>query len=482
VVFSSHLFIFYFLPLVLLLNYTLPFRWLSLALTLAGYAFYGWANPAWVLLMLFSSYVDYFCGLALVRFSGQPCDGPDLPFLVKGGPRSRAQRAALAVSILCNLGILGFFKYYNFFAGNVTALAQALGLDGGGLRLLDLVLPVGISFYTFESMSYAIDVYRGDARPLRNPINYQMFVSLFPHLVAGPIVRYHTLAEQIRSRTFGYDKFARGVAFFSLGMAKKVLLANPMGHVADAAFGAGGLHWFDAWYGLFAYAFQIYFDFSAYSDMAVGLGLMLGFTLIKNFDSPYQAASVTDFWHRWHISLSAWLRDYLYIPLGGNRVGPRRTYLNLMVVMLVGGLWHGASWTFVIWGGIHGGMLALERLRGKRRLLPYPFRVATTFLIVCLAWVFFRAETLPQAVSYFGSLFGFAGKAPQMEALSAVVYTPYHAVVAVACALIVWRAPQAWTFSQRLTPGRAAACLGLLAVSLAFLWTQTVNPFLYFQF
>jgi alginate O-acetyltransferase complex protein AlgI len=482
VVFSSHLFIFYFLPLVLLLNYTLPFRWLSLVLTLAGYAFYGWANPAWVLLMLFSSYVDYFCGLALVKFSGLPCDGPDLPYLPKGGLRNRVQKAALAVSILCNLGILGFFKYFDFAAGNVAALAQTLGLGEGGVRLLHLALPVGISFYTFESMSYAIDVYRGDARPLRNPIDYQMFVSLFPHLVAGPIVRYHTLAEQIRRRTFGYEKFARGVAFFSLGLAKKVLLANPMGHVADAAFNAAALHWFDAWYGLFAYAFQIYFDFSGYSDMAVGLALMLGFALIKNFDSPYQAASVTDFWHRWHISLSTWLRDYLYIPLGGNRHGPGRTYLNLMAVMLIGGLWHGASWTFVIWGGIHGGMLAVERLRGRRRLLPHPVRVALTFLTVCLAWVFFRADTLSQAVRYFGSLFGLARRVPQMEVVSAVVYTPYHAAVAVVCALVVWGGTQGWVFTQRLSPARAGACLGLLAVSLAFLWTQTVNPFLYFQF
>jgi alginate O-acetyltransferase complex protein AlgI len=481
-VFSSHLFIFYFLPLVLLLNYALPFRWLSLALTLAGYAFYGWANPAWVLLMLFSSYVDYFCGLALVKFSGLPCDGPDLPLLPRGGPRNRVQKLALTASIVCNLGILGFFKYHDFAAGNLNALAASLGLGGGGLRLLHLALPVGVSFYTFESMSYAIDVYRGDARPLRNPIDYQMFVSLFPHLVAGPIVRYHTLAEQIRSRTFGYDKFARGVAFFSLGLAKKVLLANPMGHVADAAFGAGALHWFDAWYGLLAYAFQIYFDFSGYSDMAVGLALMLGFFLIKNFDGPYRAASITEFWHRWHISLSTWLRDYLYLPLGGNRKGPARTYLNLMAVMLIGGLWHGASWTFVIWGGIHGGMLAAERLRGRRHLLPRPLRVALTFFVVCLAWVFFRAETLSQAAGYFASLFGRARVSAGSECVAPVLYTPYHGLIAVACALVVWRAPQAWTFTQRLSPARAGACLGLLAVSLAFLWTQTVNPFLYFQF
>jgi alginate O-acetyltransferase complex protein AlgI len=481
-VFSSHLFLFYFLPLVLLLNYLLPFRWLSLALTLAGYLFYGWANPAWVLLMLFSSYVDYFCGLALVRFSGLPCDGPELPLLPRGQPRNLAQRAALAVSIFSNLAILGFFKYHDFAASNLNALAHALGLSEGTLSLLHLALPVGISFYTFESMSYAIDVYRGAARPLRNPIDYQMFVSLFPHLVAGPIVRYHTLAQQIRARTFGHDKFARGVAFFSLGLAKKVLLANAMAHVADAAFAAGALHWFDAWYGVVAYAFQIYFDFSGYSDMAVGLALMLGFSLIKNFDSPYRATSVTDFWRRWHISLSTWLRDYLYVPLGGNRRGAGRTYVNLLTVMLVGGLWHGASWNFVIWGGIHGVLLAAERVWAGRRRLPPAAGMVMTFGVICVSWVFFRAETLPQAVRYLASLFGLRRVPVQAEALSALVYTPYHLFAFLVCALVVWRAPQAWTFSQRLTPLRAGTCLALLAVSIVFLWFQTVNPFLYFQF
>jgi alginate O-acetyltransferase complex protein AlgI len=481
-VFSSHLFLFYFLPLVLLLNYLLPFRWLSLALTLAGYLFYGWANPAWVLLMLFSSYVDYFCGLTLVKCSGLPCDGPELPLLPKGQPRNYAQKAALAVSIFSNLAILGFFKYHDFAAGNINALAQLLGMGDGALSLLHLALPVGISFYTFESMSYAIDVYRGDARPLRNPIDYQMFVSLFPHLVAGPIVRYQTLAQQIRARTFSYDKFARGVGFFSLGMAKKVLLANAMAYVADAAFSAGALHWFDAWYGVVAYAFQIYFDFSGYSDMAIGLALMLGFALIKNFDSPYRATSITDFWRRWHISLSTWLRNYLYVPLGGNRRGAGRTYVNLITVMLVGGLWHGASWNFVIWGGIHGVMLAAERLLGGRWRLPQPFATGLTFAVVCLSWVFFRALTLPQAAHYLASLFGRMRVPVQAETLSALVYTPYHLVAFAVCALVVWQAPPGWTFTQRLTPVRAGTCLALLAISVVFLWSQTVNPFLYFQF
>jgi len=344
---------------------------------------------------------------------------------------------------------------------------------------------VGISFYTFESMSYAIDVYRGEARAMKNPVDYQFFVCDFPHLVAGPIIRYHTVAEQIRARTFTWEKFARGAGFFCLGLAKKILLANPMGHIADGAFNAGALHWYDAWYGVISYAFQIYFDFSAYSDMAVGLGLFIGILFMKNFNDPYSSDSITDFWRRWHISLSTWLRDYLYIPLGGNRLGEARTYLNLALVMLLGGMWHGASWNFIIWGAIHGAMLCFERLQGKEspyRRLPHPCRVAITFFIVCLAWVFFRADTLPQAWCYLGSLFGLQATPPAAEAVAGVIYTPYHLLMFLVCAVTVWVQPQAWNYTQKLTPVRAAVCLGLFGVSLVLMWTQTVNPFLYFQF
>jgi alginate O-acetyltransferase complex protein AlgI len=334
-------------------------------------------------------------------------------------------------------------------------------------------------------MSYAIDVYRGEARPMTNLMDFCCFEALFPQLVAGPIVRYADIAEQMRHRTHTAEKFARGVAFLACGMAKKVLVANPMGHVADTAFAAAGLHWYDAWFGVVSYAFQIYFDFSGYSDMAVGLGLMLGFLFIQNFDAPYRAESITDFWRRWHISLSTWLRDYLYIPLGGNRRGTFRTYANLMVVMLLGGLWHGASWTFGIWGAVHGGMLVIERLQGKAsayRSLPRPLRTGITFAIVCIAWVFFRSDTLGAAVDYLSSLFG-AGRVTEASELAAgVMYTPYHVVMFLIAVLLVWRAPQSWTFTRNLTLGRAVACLLFFAVSVLLMWTQTENPFLYFQF
>jgi alginate O-acetyltransferase complex protein AlgI len=450
-----------------------------------SYGFYGWANPKWILLMLTSTLVDYFCGLALVKFSGLPMDGADLPFLPPGQPRNRAQKLALITSMTTNLSILGFFKYFDFGLANVNALCRSLGFGQTSVHMLHVVLPIGISFYTFQSMSYAIDVYRGEARPLKRPVDFACFVALFPHQLAGPIIRYWSIAEQIRFRTLTWEKFARGTAFFCLGMGKKVLLANPMGHIADNAFAAGALRCHDAWYGLVAYAFQIYLDFSAYSDMAVGLALMLGFLFTKNFNDPYRADSITDFWRRWHISLSTWLRDYLYIPLGGNRKGASRTYLNMMVVMLLGGLWHGASWNFVIWGGIHGGMLAGERLQGKTspyRRLPRGVRIAITFGVVCIGWVFFRADSLGFAVRYLRSLAGLAPVSGANDLVAGVIYTPYHLLTFLICAVVIWTMPQVWNFTQRLSPWKAVACVVVFAVSILFMWTQTVNPFLYYQF
>src|SRR5882672_8115549 len=429
-VFSSQIFLFYFLPAVLLLYYAAPFRARTALIAVSSYVFYGWANPIWAVIMFFGSSVDYVCGLALVRMSRLPDGADGLPPVI--GPevvRTRGMKAVLAVSIVTNMGLLAAFKYTGFVAENLNGLGHLLGARHDLLPVLHIVLPVGISFYTFKAMSYAIDVYRGDARPMRRFTDYMCFEAFFPDLVAGPIIRYAAMEEQMRLRQHTWEKFARGVAFFAFGMAKKILIANPMGHVADTAFAAGSLPAADAWFGLVGYAFQIYFDFSGYSDMAVGLALMMGFVLIQNFDSPYQSESLTEFWRRWHISLSTWLRDYLYIPLGGNRKGEGRTYLNLMIVMLLGGLWHGASWNFVIWGGIHGGMLALERRLGKThplRRLPPALSVASTFVIVCLSWVFFRAKTLGQALTFFGSLFGLTRVSPASDVVAGALYAPYY--------------------------------------------------------
>ena len=485
-VFTTHVFLFYFLPLVLALYYALPFRWRTAFLAISSYVFYGWANPIWAVIMFFGCSVDYVCGLVLLRLARLPDEPGGLPPVIgREVPRTRGMRIALAASIITNLGLLAAFKYTGFVAENVNAMARFFGLGENLVPVLHLVLPVGISFYTFKAMSYVIDVYRGDARPMRRFTDYMCFEAFFPDLVAGPIIRYAAMEEQMRVRQHTADKFARGVMFFALGMAKKILIANPMGHIADSAFAAGHLAPQDAWFGLVGYAFQIYFDFSGYSDMAVGLALMMGFVLIQNFDSPYQADSITDFWRRWHISLSTWLRDYLYIPLGGNRLSEGRTYVNLMTVMLLGGLWHGASWNFVIWGTIHGGMLAAERAQGKDsayRRLPRSLRVAITFFVVCLSWVFFRAKTLGQAWSYFRSLFGASEPGYAANAIAGTLYTPYHAGMLALAALLVFGMPNTWSLTARISVPRAAVGVALLAVSILMMWTQTTNPFLYFQF
>ena len=484
-VFSSQIFLFYFLPLVLCAYYLLPFKARTALIAIASYVFYGWANPIWAVIMFFGCSVDYVCGLWLIRLSGLPDDGDLPPVIGPQVPRTRAMRLVLTISIVTNLGLLAVFKYTGFVAENVNAMASLFGLGESLLPVLHLALPVGISFYTFKAMSYAIDVYRGDARPMRRFTDYMCFEAFFPDLVAGPIIRYAAMEEQMRLRAHTLDKFARGVAFFGFGMAKKILLANPMGHIADSAFAASHLHAYDAWFGVIGYAFQIYFDFSGYSDMAVGLALMLGFVLIQNFDAPYKSQSITEFWRRWHISLSTWLRDYLYVPLGGNRKGQRRTYVNLMTVMLLGGLWHGASWNFVIWGGIHGGALAFERAQGKDsfyRRLPEPLRVMTTFAIVCVAWVFFRAKTLEQAVQYLRSMFGLVKTAPASDAVAGALYAPYYQVMFAVAAFVVFCMPTTWTFTSRLSFARSGAAVAALGLSVLLMWTQTVNPFLYFQF
>ncbi|MEM7482042.1 MAG: MBOAT family protein [Acidobacteriota bacterium] len=473
-VFSSHLFVFYFLPLVLAVYFALPRAARNGALAVASYLFYGWANPVFLPLMLASTVLDYGAGRVIARHG-----------------RSVVGRWAVAASVTGNLLMLGYFKYAGFVYSSLT---EALGLPPIDGTLFAVTLPLGISFYTFQSMSYTLDLWRGRAEVQKNLVDFACYVSMFPQLVAGPILRYSELADQLVERGHSFAKASRGVAFFALGMAKKILLANPCGEIADACFRTVGLGPLEAWYGAFAYGFQIYFDFSGYSDMAIGLGLILGFAFPKNFDSPYRATSITDFWRRWHISLSAWLRDYLYIPLGGNRRGRLPTYRNLALVMLLGGLWHGAAWTFVAWGAFHGGLLATERLireRGWaerwRRWLPAPLQVsplkmAGTFLLVTLGWVLFRAEDIAAAGRYYRSMFGLSEASAAAGLLSGIVYVPALTVPFALAAVIVWRSPQTWDWSRVLTPLRAVAALGLFAASLAVLELQGHNPFIYFIF
>ncbi len=468
-VFSSPLFLFYFLLLSLVVYYGSPMRWRHLGLTVLSNVFYGWWNPWFVLLMFGSTAVDYGCGLLIAR--------------------GKHRKLGVMLSVTSNLALLGFFKYCYFAYASLSAAAQALGssLPEAPAWMTGIVLPMGISFYVFQSMSYCIDLYRGHAPPARNFVDFACFVSLYPQLVAGPIVRYGSIAHQLQHRTHSVEGFTAGVARFCLGFVKKILLADAMGQLADTAFkaGPGSLGMLAAWLGVVAYAFQIYFDFSAYSDMAIGLGRMFGFRFVENFNSPYQSRSITEFWRRWHISLSTFLRDYLYIPLGGNRKGVRRTYVNLMTVMLIGGLWHGAQWTFVIWGGIHGMMLAVERMLGQKPTHPgwaSSWRVLVTFVILLITWVFFRAENFTVARSYLTAMFGFAQTADTAMLLTAVLTSRAATFYFAVAAIIVWFCPNSQVLLQRLTAWKVVLCLLLFVVAVAMMFQQGYSPFLYFQF
>ncbi len=468
-VFSSHIFLFYFLPLALLAYYASPRVLKHMTLTLVSYIFYGWWNP-WLIFLIFgSTVIDYLCGQAITRETAT----------------QKQRKTGLLVSIIANLSILAFFKYTGFFAGSISAAAGDAALFPAWVY--SVPLPVGISFYTFQSMSYSIDLYRGRARPCKSFIDFMCYVSMFPQLVAGPIVRYGSVAEQLHHRDHTIEGFVHGFTRFNFGFAKKILLANPMGQIADACFGAGegSLGPFTAWFGVAAYAFQIYFDFSGYSDMALGLGKMFGFRFPENFNAPYQSRSITEFWRRWHISLSSFLRDYLYIPLGGNRLGSGRTYCNLLLVMLIGGLWHGAQWTFVVWGLIHGAMLAFERWQGKDspyRRLPGPFRTAITFAILLITWVFFRAENFEVAGRYLAAMFGLGPIEPTAELLRSYVLRPANLIFFLGCSLVVWGLPRVKEILDDLTLWKVIAGLILLFLAVNLMWTQGFNPFLYFQF
>jgi alginate O-acetyltransferase complex protein AlgI len=472
VVFSSYTFLFVFLPLALLVYFLTPARARSLVLTIQGYVFYGWWNPWFTLLMLASTALDYVCGLGIAREGASPAQ----------------RKAAMLVSVIANLALLGFFKYATFFAASATGLMAAMGFPGVTAPdfLTHIVLPVGISFYTFQSMSYSIDLYRGHAAPAKNFIDFACYVSLFPQLVAGPIVRYASIADQLHTRCHTLPDFVGGLTRFHYGFAKKILLANPMGVVADTCFeaGQGSLTAGFAWLGAAAYAMQIYFDFSAYSDMALGLGRLFGFHFPENFRSPYHSRSFTEFWQRWHISLSTFLRDYLYIPLGGNRLGPVRTYMNLLTVMLLGGLWHGAQWTFVVWGALHGIFLVGERAWKQRGWPSPPSWVALplTFALLLITWVLFRSPSLAVALDYLATMFGAGSVGAASGILGEVLIQPGNGLLFLIAGIVVWIMPRTDQWLERMTFAKAFLGILLLLVSVRVMGLQGHNPFLYFQF
>lgn len=470
--FNSYVFLFGLFPLILVGYSLLPRRVRIGWLLACSYLFYGWWNWRYCLLLLLTTCIDYQAGkhIGILHKDG-------------GSRWKRKAKAWLGVSVVFDLGLLSFFKYYDFGAGSINAISGWLG-TGTPLSLLHLVLPVGISFYIFQSMSYSIDIYRGEAEPAKHFLDFACYVSMFPQLVAGPIVRWREMDDQLRNPERRVEWCGAGIVLFVLGLAKKVLLADGVAPLADAAFGADAPGGWTAWTGLLAYTLQIYFDFSGYSDMAVGLGLMLGFRFPQNFDSPYQSRSMTEFWRRWHMSLSGWLRDYLYIPLGGNRKGARRTYINLFLTMLLGGLWHGANWTFVLWGGYHGLWLALERMRGKCSCwnrLPAVFQRAATFSAVMGGWLLFRSSTLAGVARMLRGMFGRNGWNWQggMPATGSHLMVWGMLVVGV---LLVFGCRNSWEVAWR--PGwRLGTGLGVLAVCcVVAMLVNSSSPFLYFQF
>lgn len=453
-VFSSILFIFYFLPLTLLLYYAGPSRLRNLVLLVMSLAFYSWGEPVYVSIMLFSTIFDYGNGLAIEK-------------CLSSG-RKRAARAVLLLSVAGNLGILGFFKYSNFFIEIINAAG------GTDFPLLELSLPIGISFYTFQTMSYTIDVYLGQAGAQKNLVQFGAYVAMFPQLVAGPIVKYKDISGQLADRNVTAERFSYGISRFITGLSKKVLLANNIGMVWEQISGGNlaVLSAAEAWIGAAAFSFQIYFDFSGYSDMAIGLGELFGFHFQENFNHPYRSKSMTEFWRRWHISLGTWFREYVYIPLGGSRKGMKRQLCNLLIVWCLTGLWHGASWNFLIWGLYFGVFLTAEKLFLLRRLEALPGWVSHAYclIFVAVSWVIFAFDSMADVCTYVKSMFGLGSGGWIGEA--ALYYGETWGVFFVVCALC----------SLGIFKMKRAFLPVLFAASICFLAGGTYNPFLYFRF
>lgn len=488
-VFSSVSFIFFFLPAVVILYYILPGKFRLLILTSSSLLFYFFGEAYMIWVMLATTLIDYFCGLMItggIRKKG-------ISRLPTDQPRTSVQRFWLLVSIISNLLLLGYFKYFNFFTDNFIALLDLAGLDHKRLDNIARVgLPIGISFYTFQSMSYTIDVYRGEVAVNRSLLKFATFVTMFPQLVAGPIVRYSEVEKQLHTHSFSTEGFVLGLQRFVIGLAKKVLIANTMASVADKVFAIDGpgLSTGLAWIGLIAYTLQIYFDFSGYSCMAVGLGRMLGFDFPENFNYPYVSRSIRAFWQRWHISLSTWFRDYLYIPLGGSRHGSIRTYLNLFIVFLICGLWHGASWNFVVWGLFHGFFLVAERMAIGKWLGFLPMFISRSYviLVVMVGWVFFRTDDLSHAFEFIKVLFG--SKSNGHHLVAEYMYADTWILMAAGILFSMPVVPHLLTFVNGLSGRRSFLVQTAYMLSLFILFLFCVmdlvsgsyNPFIYFRF
>lgn len=472
-VFSSHIFLLWFLPLFLVVYFIVPVAWRNAVLLSASVLFYAWGAPDFVLVLLASTVAGYY----LVR-------------LMARAKERTAKRWWLAAAVMVPMGLLAYFKYANFFVDNINAVLAMLGMEA--VPWTEVLLPIGISFFSFQSVTYAVDVYRGVSEPMRKLTDYVLYIIMFPQLIAGPIVRYNEVAGQIVARRrLKWGECLQGFYRFTIGLAKKVLVADVLGRTVDATL-AGDLSDMSmptAWITIAAYTMQLYFDFSGYSDMAIGIGRILGFRFPENFDNPYVSGSITEFWRRWHITLGAFMRNYLYIPLGGNRNGRVRTYFNLWVVFLLSGLWHGAGWNFVVWGAYHGLFLVIERAFGwgtrKENERRNVARVAATFVVVMTGWVFFRIDDLGQCLVFISRMFSF-------DFTAAAVDAQYMATLLVALVfsfsglLPAGRKLGQWVFGTTYS-NRGHLAVWPVALLLFFfcigaLAATDFSPFIYFRF
>ncbi len=474
-IFSSTLFLAGFLPIFLVIYHLSPHRLRNTILLLASLIFYTWGAPDFILILLASLLTNFFIVQAMSRTN-----------------KPRRRKPLLISSLLINVGLLAYFKYANFLVDNVNFILQQLGFNV--LHWLEIALPIGISFFTFQSLTYTLDVYRKVHEPLNRVQDYLLYILMFPQLIAGPIVRFHTVADDILDRRHNdtSEEKLHGIFRFIIGLSKKVLLANVLGEQADSIFASNvnELSPNQLWLGIVAYSFQIYFDFSGYSDMAIGLGRIIGFRFPENFNNPYVSQNITEFWRRWHITLGEWMKDYLYIPLGGNRVKTvSRLYFNLFVVFLISGLWHGANWTFVIWGAWHGLFLMLDRAFWMKWLKPigkFP-RIVLNYFIVLIGWVFFRAESLAQAIDYLRGMFRFSAfETPSLsdsELTVSLLLAFFFAFITLSSSGLKL---EAWFYREKRNAwGNLSASIlfaALFILSLAYVVGSDFNPFIYFRF
>lgn len=480
-VFSSSIFLVRFLPIILLLYFLADKKYKNAILLAGSIIFYSWKAPRFIFMILGTTLLDFFLVGKMSQSSNQ-----------------KKKRFFLILSLCVNLGLLVYFKYSGFFVENINEIISWFG--GNNLKWTKIIMPIGISFYTFESMTYMIDVYRGIHEPQKKFSSYLLYIILFPKLIAGPIVRYHQIADQLTDRKETNEDRLIGFIRFCTGLAKKVLIANYLGQYATQVFGSfdgltpglnpSTLHVSSAWIGALAFTFQIYFDFSGYSDMAIGLSRMFGFRLPENFNNPYLAESITDFWKRWHMTLGAWMKNYLYIPLGGNKVRQWRIFFNLFIVFLISGFWHGASWNFILWGCWHGFFLIIEKLFLLKfySKLFRPIRIALTFFFVLIGWIIFCVKDVRLALHYISALFGSGNNTDILEINKELIF--FFAIATFFSIFSYWK--RASLFSENWFEGKftkqialpIAVFVGLCLfwISLSYVTTANFNPFIYFRF